>query len=270
MLSLTMFAVLLGFGALAGFLAGLLGVGGGLVIVPVVVGVLEAAGLGGQYVQHLAVGTSLAVMVFTSFASVREHHKKGAVNWAIVRGMAPAMVLGTFAGSLLAGFIPSNGLKWFFVVYAYVIGAQMFLGAKPPASRNLPGVAGQAGAGTVIGMVSSWVGIGGGSMSVPFMGWCNVPVHTAIATSAALGWPIAVSGAIGYLASGWQQPGLPWGAVGFVYLPAMLALMLMTVLLAPVGARAAHALPVPKLKKAFALLMVVMATEMLIGLLRRG
>ena len=149
MLSLTMFAVLLGFGALAGFLAGLLGVGGGLVIVPVVVGVLEAAGLGGNHVQHLAVGTSLAVMVFTSFASVREHHKKGAVNWAIVRGMAPAMVLGTFAGSLLAGFIPSNGLKWFFVVYAYVIGAQMYLGAKPPASRNLPGRIGQAGAGSV-------------------------------------------------------------------------------------------------------------------------
>jgi len=270
MLSLTMFAVLLGFGALAGFLAGLLGVGGGLVIVPVVVGVLEAAGLGGNHVQHLAVGTSLAVMVFTSFASVREHHKKGAVNWAIVRGMAPAMVLGTFAGSLLAGFIPSNGLKWFFVVYAYVIGAQMYLGAKPPASRNLPGRIGQAGAGSVIGMISSWVGIGGGSMSVPFMSWCNVPVHTAIATSAALGWPIAVSGAAGYLSSGWGVAGLPWGSLGFIYLPAMGALMLMTVLCAPLGARAAHRLPVPKLKKAFAVLMTVMASEMLWSQLRHA
>ena len=270
MLSLTMFAVLLGFGAIAGFLAGLLGVGGGLVIVPVVVGVLEAAGLGGNYVQHLAVGTSLAVMVFTSFASVREHHKRGAVSWDIVRGMAPAMVLGTFAGSLLAGFIPSNGLKWFFVVYAYAIGAQMFFGAKPPASRNMPGLVGKGAAGGVIGMVSSWVGIGGGSMSVPFMSWCNVPVHTAIATSAALGWPIAVSGALGYLSSGWGVAGLPWGSLGFIYLPAMAALMLMTVLCAPLGARAAHTLPVAKLKKAFAVLMVVMASEMLWTLLRHG
>lgn len=269
MLSLTMFAILLGCGAIAGFLAGLLGVGGGLVIVPVVVGVLEAAGLGGNHVQHLAVGTSLAVMVFTSFSSVLAHHKKGAVNWSIVRGMAPAMVAGTFIGSLLAGYIPSNGLKWFFVVYAYVIGAQMFFGSKPSASRELPGLAGKSAAGGVIGMVSSWVGIGGGSMSVPFMGWCNVPVHTAIATSAALGWPIAVSGAIGYLASGWQIPGLPWGSAGFIYLPAMLALMMMTVLCAPMGARAAHALPVPKLKKVFAVLMLVMASEMLYGLLAR-
>ncbi|WP_174875042.1 sulfite exporter TauE/SafE family protein [Vogesella oryzae] len=270
MLSLSMFAILLLCGAVAGFLAGLLGVGGGLVIVPVVVGVLDAAGLGGSHVQHLAVGTSLAVMVFTSFASVRAHHKKGAVDWQLVRGMAPGMVLGTFGGSLLAGLIPGHALRWFFVLYAYVIGAQMFLGAKPAASRDMPGLAGQTATGGVIGMISSWVGIGGGSMSVPFMSWCNVPVHTAIATSAALGWPIAVSGAIGYLLSGWQQPGLPWGAIGFVYLPAMLALMLMTVLLAPVGARAAHALPVAGLKKAFAVLMVVMASEMLFGLLRQA
>ncbi|GHD78879.1 sulfite exporter TauE/SafE family protein [Vogesella fluminis] len=270
MLSLTLIAVLLACGVVAGFLAGLLGVGGGLVIVPVVVGVLDAAGLGGSHVQHLAVGTSLAVMVFTSFASVRAHHKKGAVNWAIVRGMAPAMMVGTFVGSLLAGWIPSNALRWFFVIYAYVIGAQMFFGAAPTASRDMPGIAGQSAAGGVIGMVSSWVGIGGGSMSVPFMGWCNVRMHTAIATSAALGWPIAVSGALGYLAAGWQTPGLPWGAFGFIYLPAMLALMLMTVLCAPLGARAAHALPVAKLKKGFALLMAVMASEMLLGLLRQG
>ncbi len=268
MLSLSLFAVLLACGAVAGFLAGLLGVGGGLVIVPVVVGVLQAAALGGDHVQHLAVGTSLAVMVFTSFSSVLAHHKKGAVNWQIVRGMAPVMMLGTFAGSLLAGLIPSHALQWFFVVYAYVIGLQMLSGAAPKASRGLPGRVGQGTAGGVIGMVSSWVGIGGGSMSVPFMSWCNVPVHTAIATSAALGWPIAVSGALGYLSAGQGVANLPWGSVGFVYLPAMLALMLMTVLLAPLGARAAHALPVPKLKKAFAVLMLVMASEMLYGLLK--
>ncbi|HJV07585.1 MAG TPA: sulfite exporter TauE/SafE family protein [Chromobacteriaceae bacterium] len=268
MLSLPLFAVLLGFGALAGFLAGLLGVGGGLVIVPVVVGVLSAAHLGGNHVQHLAVGTSLAVMVFTSLSSVRAHHKRGAVDWSIVRHMAPGMILGTLGGSLVAGFIPNDGLKWFFVVYAYAAGLQMFFGAKPTSTREMPTVAGQWGAGGLIGMISSWVGIGGGSMSVPFMAWCNVPVHTAIATSAALGWPIAVSGALGYVFSGWQVSGLPWGAVGFIYLPAMLTLMVMTVLMAPHGARMAHRLPVAQLKKGFALLMVVLATQMLLSLLR--
>lgn len=263
MLSLSLFAVLLLFGAIAGFLAGLLGVGGGLVIVPVVSGVLAAAAVGGAHAQHLAVGTSLAVMVFTSFSSVLAHHKKGAVDWGVVRGMAPAMVVGTLAGSLVAGWIPGGALRWFFVVYAYAIGLQMFLGARPKASRELPGTAGQLGAGGVIGVVSSWVGIGGGSMSVPFLAWCNVPVHRAIATSAALGWPIAVSGAAGYLLGGWGVPGLPWGSAGFIYLPAMLALTLMTVLMAPLGARAAHRLPVDRLKKAFAVLMAVMATQML-------
>ncbi|WP_024304437.1 sulfite exporter TauE/SafE family protein [Pseudogulbenkiania sp. MAI-1] len=268
MLSISLLLVLLACGALAGFLAGLLGVGGGLVIVPVVVGVLTSARLGGEHVQHLAVGTSLAVMVFTSFSSVLAHHRKGAVDWRIVRAMAPAIVAGTFVGSLLAGAIPGHVLRWFFVVYAYLIGLQMFFGAKPAASREMPGLVGQWSAGGVIGVISSWVGIGGGSMSVPFMSWCNVPVHTAIATSAALGWPIAVSGAIGYLMSGWQAPGLPWGALGFVYLPAMLALMLMTVLCAPLGARAAHALPVAGLKRVFAVLMAVMASQMLYGLLQ--
>lgn len=268
MLSISLILVLLGCGVLAGFLAGLLGVGGGLVIVPVVVGVLSSANLGGEHVQHLAVGTSLAVMVFTSFSSVLAHHRKGAVDWRIVRAMAPAIIAGTFVGSLLAGFIPGHVLRWFFVVYAYLVGLQLFFGAKPAASRNLPGLAGQWGAGGVIGMISSWVGIGGGSMSVPFMSWCNVPVHTAIATSAALGWPIAVSGAVGYLLSGWGTAGLPWGSLGFIYLPATLALMLMTVLCAPLGARMAHALPVAGLKRAFAVLMAVMASQMLYGLLR--
>ncbi len=268
MLSLSLILVLLVCGAAAGFLAGLLGVGGGLVIVPVVVGVLSAAHLGEGHVQHLAVGTSLAVMVFTSFSSVRAHNAKGAVDWAIVRGMAPAMVAGTLGGSLVAGWIPGAGLRWFFVLYAYIIGAQMYFGAKPKGSREMPGTAGKAGAGSLIGMVSSWVGIGGGSMSVPFMNWCNVPVHTAIGTSAALGWPIALSGALGYLYTGWGEQGLPWGSAGYVYLPAMLVLMVMTVLLAPIGARAAHRLPVAKLKKAFALLMAVMATQMLWTLLR--
>jgi uncharacterized membrane protein YfcA len=267
MLTLPLIAALLACGAMAGFMAGLLGVGGGLIIVPALGWALAAGNLGGAHAQHLAVGTSLAVMVFTSASSVRAHHRKGAVDWRIVRGMAPAMVVGTLLGSLIAGWISGAALKWFFVIYAYAVAAQMLIGKQPKGGREMPAPAGQGAAGGFIGMVSSWVGIGGGSMSVPFMTWCNVPVHTAIGTSAALGWPIAISGAAGYLISGWRAEGLPWGSAGFVYLPAMLALMLMTVLLAPLGTRAAHRLPVPRLKKVFALLMATMASEMLYRLL---
>ncbi|UGA40449.1 sulfite exporter TauE/SafE family protein [Chromobacterium haemolyticum] len=271
MLSVPLILALLVCGAVAGFLAGLLGVGGGLVIVPVVLGVLSAAQLGGDHAQHLAVGTSLAVMVFTSLSSVRAHHKKGAVDWRIVRAMAPAMVIGTLLGSLVAGAISGLALKWFFVGYAYLVAVQMFFNLKPQASRGMPSPAGQWGAGGLIGMISSWVGIGGGSMSVPFMSWCKCAGahrHRHQRGAGLAHRRIAVSGAVGYLYSGWGAAGLPAGALGFVYLPAMLALMLMTVLMAPLGARAAHKLPVARLKQVFAALMAVMASEMLYNLLR--
>ena len=137
----------------------------------------------------------------------------------------------------------------------------MLLDAKPKASRTLPGTVGLGGVGLGIGVVSSFVGIGGGSMSVPFMSWCNIPLKRAIATSAALGWPIAFSGALGYMASGWGRGDLPAYTVGFVYLPAVATLCLITMATAPMGARLAHRLPVAKLKKLFALLMVVMASQ---------
>lgn len=258
---------LMAIGAVAGFLAGLLGVGGGLIIVPALVWMLEASGMH-DHVQHIALGTSLAVMVFTSFASVRAHHRHGAVDWSIVRRMAPAMVLGTLLGSQIAGFIPSRDLKWFFVFYAYLIAVQMLLNLKPKPERDLPGAVGLWSIGGIIGVISSFVGIGGGSMSVPFMSWCNVAMQRAIATSAALGWPIALSGAIGYVIAGWSQAKLTEYSVGFVYLPALLTLCIVTTVVAPIGAKIAHALPVSQLKKAFAGILIVMASEMLWGLLR--
>ncbi len=263
---LSILAALAAIGVVAGFLAGLLGVGGGLIIVPALVWVLESSGYH-QHIQHLALGTSLAVMVFTSFASVRAHHARGAVDWSIVKRMAPAMIVGVLLGTQIAGFIPSRNLKWFFVVYAYAIAVQMLLDKKPKASRTLPGSAGLWSVGGVIGVISSFVGIGGGSMSVPFMSWCNVPMQRAIATSAALGWPIALSGAVGYAISGWGTASLPPYSAGFVYLPALVALCLITSTIAPLGARAAHKLPVAMLKKAFAGILVLTASDMLWSLL---
>lgn len=261
------FPVFLALGCVAGFLAGLLGVGGGLIIVPVLVWVFEHAGVVPDYVLHLALGTSLATILFTSISSVRGHHARAAVDWGVVRSIAPGIMLGTFVGALLAGCMSSVGLKWFFVIFASVVGAQMFANVRPQASRQLPSAGGMFVSGGVIGVISSFVGIGGGSLSVPFMSWCNVPIHRAVGTSAAIGFPIALAGAAGYVVSGMRVAALPQASFGFVYLPALLGISLCSMLTAGLGARAAHALPVASLKKAFAVLLLGMAGKMLIGLL---
>ncbi|MEJ2795241.1 sulfite exporter TauE/SafE family protein [Iodobacter sp. LRB] len=253
-------------GLIAGFLAGLLGVGGGLVIVPALLYVFALLGLPPDHHQHLALGTSMATIVFTGFASLKAHHARGAVRWPVVKAITPGILLGTFAGAQLAAFIPGLGLQWFFVLFAYLVAAQMLLDIKPKPSRALPGKGGMTAVGTSIGLVSSWVGIGGGSLSVPFMTLCNVPVKEAIGTSAAIGLPIALAGALGYVVSGWSAS-LPQGALGFVYLPALAGIVLASFPMAKVGAAAAHRLPVPVLKKCFAALLIVLASKMLWSLL---
>lgn len=254
-------------GCFAGFLAGLLGVGGGLIIVPVMVWMLHALNLGGEYVQHIAIGTSLGVMVFTSFSSTLAQQRNGAVRWDIVKKMAPAMVVGTFLGAAIAGFVPSYALQWFFVVFAYLVVCQIISKKTPIGARHIPGLLGCSAVGTIIGMISSWVGIGGSSVTIPFMSWCNVSIRHAIATSAALGWPVAFSGTIGYVIAGWSIHSLPVGSFGFVYLPAALTLVIATTICAPLGVKAAHALSPAKLKMAFALLLFVVASQMTWSLL---
>ncbi|WP_047391184.1 sulfite exporter TauE/SafE family protein [Chitinibacter sp. ZOR0017] len=254
-------------GLLAGFLAGLLGVGGGLVIVPALLAVFKLVGVLPAHQQHLALGTSLATIVFTGIASVRAHHAKGAVRWDVVRRITPGILLGTFAGAQIAGLISTRALQWIFVAFAYFVAAQMLLNWQTKPSRQLPGQAGLLGMGGLIGVLSSWVGIGGGSLSVPFMNACNVPVKTAIATSSAIGVPIAVAGAIGYIVSGWGIAGLPSYSLGFIYIPALLGIVLASFPMARLGAAAAHRLPVPVLKKIFAALLIILASKMLWGLL---
>lgn len=264
---LAYFPVFLALGGCAGFLAGLLGVGGGLIIVPVLAWVFEHASPESGHVLHLALGTSLASILFTSVSSIRGHHGRGAVDWRVLQTITPGILAGTFAGAALAGHISSVGLKWFFVAFATVVGLQMFANVKPRAARQLPGRAGMFFSGGVIGMVSSFVGIGGGSLSVPFMSWCNVPIHRAVGTSAAIGFPIAFAGAAGYIVSGARVAGLPEWSLGFVYLPALLGISVCSMLTAGFGARLAHAMPVARLKQAFALLLLLMALKMLIGLI---
>jgi uncharacterized membrane protein YfcA len=258
--------VYLALGLVAGFVAGLLGVGGGLIMVPVLTWAYAAQGFAPAYNIHLALGTSLAVIVLTSVSSLRAHHGHGAVDWLTVRRMAPGIVAGTLAGSLAAAWLTDAGLKLFFTVFLFYAATQMLLGFKPKPGRPMPGWPGMSLAGGVIGVVSSWVGIGGGTLTVPFLTWCETDLRRAIGTSAAVGFPIAVAGTLGYVASGHAVAGLPEKSLGFVYLPALAAIAAGSWLTAPLGARATHRWPVAVIKKIFAGLLYVLGVRMAYGL----
>ena len=263
---MTMWIMYIALGAFAGVLAGLLGVGGGLVIVPVLTFIFTAQHLPDAHILHLALGTSLASIMFTSVSSLRAHHLRGAVDWLVVRRISCGIMIGTFGGSWVAAQLSTRFLKGFFVAFLYYVAVQMLLNIKPKPHRQLPGLTAMSGVGGLIGAVSSLVGIGGGSMSVPFLVWCNVAIHRAIGTSAAIGFPIALAGAIGYVANGLSAP-LPPYSLGFVYLPALAGIAAASIITAPLGAKLAHSLPIDTLKKFFALLLIVMGTKMLLSLL---
>ena len=249
-------------------LAGLLGVGGGLVIVPLLLVSFARQGLPAASLMHLALGTSMASIVFTSVSSLRAHDRRGAVDWRIVRRITPGILAGTFFGAWVASRLSTTLLKWLFVVFLYLVAVQMLLDRKPRPSREIPGTAWTSAVGGAIGLISSLVGIGGGLLSVPFMAWCNVPMHRAIGTSSAIGLPIALAGSAGYVINGLSSPDVPPHALGYVFLPALAGIVAASMATAPLGARLAHRLPVPKLKRVFALLLLVMGTRLLIDLLK--
>ena len=251
-------------GLVTGFLAGLLGIGGGMIMVPFISAILSGRGVEPGLAVKMAIATSMATIIFTSVSSVRAHHKKGAVRWDIVKALAPGIVLGAMVASL-GVFALLKGASLYFVFAAFVAfsGSQMFLDKKPAPSRQLPGTAGLLGAGGVIGALSGLVGAGGGFVSVPFMTWCNVAIHNAVATSAALGFPIALANVVGYVIAGQGLQGVPPYSFGYLWLPALVVIASCSVLMAPLGARAAHALPVKKLKRAFAVVLFTLAIYML-------
>ncbi len=261
--SLSFLLAYLVFGAIAGLIAGLLGVGGGIVVVPALFWFFTAQGFSQELIMQMALGTSLAAIMFTSVSSLRAHHRRGAVVWPIVKAITPGILVGTFLGSCVAAKLSTGFLKGFFVAFLYYVSIQMLLNIKPKAHRQIPGKLGMFGAGLAIGAVSSLVGIGGGTMSVPFMVWCNVAMHTAVGTSAAIGFPIALAGTIGYIINGFGAPNLPPLSFGYIYLPALFGVAAVSVLTAPYGAKLAHKLPVPTLKRFFAVFLLAMATRML-------
>lgn len=256
---------LVALGTVTGFLAGLLGIGGGMIIVPFMSIVLDRLGFDHDLVLKLAIATSLTTILFTSMSSVRAHHRRGAVRWDIVRTLAPGIVVGSLAAAQVVRFMPSRWIALFFGAFIAWTAVNM-LRRRPKAridrpARGLPGSAGMFGAGGAIGALSAFLGAGGGFLTVPFLGARQVRIHEAVATSAACGFPIALAGTIGYIVAGLGLP-MPAYTVGFVYLPGLAAVASASVLTAPLGARAAHALPVDAMRRLFACILIGLSAYM--------
>lgn len=256
-------AVYLAVGAVAGLLAGLFGIGGGLVIVPVLVLSFELQGINADVLTHLAVGTSLATIVFTSLSSIKAHHAKGAIDWSLCRWLSGGIVIGAILGVKTVGQFSGELLQLIIGLFALVIAVQMGFDLKPKGARELPGRVGLVGAGSGIGWMSAMFGIGGGSLTVPFLSWNNVAMQRAVATAAACGFPIALAGALTNMVEGYGNPALPTSATGFVYWPAFIGIVVTSVPMAKVGAKLAHKLPAKTLKRIFALLLVAVAIRFL-------
>lgn len=254
-------------GSVVGFLAGLLGIGGGLVIVPALTFSFTAQNFPPDRILHLALGTTMATIIFTSLASLRMHHAHGAVNWWIVKYLAPGIILGTLAGSTLAGSLSTQVLGIIFVIFIYYAATQMWLNIRPASSHALPGKAGMVAAGSLIGALSSLVAIGGGILTVPFLTLCSVKLQYAIGTAAAVGFPIALAGSIGYIINGmFQAQALPEYSLGYVYLPALGWIAAASMLTAPLGARTTHRIQTTTLRKIFVVLLYFLGTKMLLNL----
>lgn len=264
-MSLLLGLIYLAAGAGAGILAGLFGVGGGMIIVPILILVFTQQGIDPNVLTHMAIATSLATIVFTSLSSVRGHHRAGAIDWSLVLKMTAGIVLGTAIGAVAITEVPGPTLQILIGVFAILLGLKMLLGWQPPGEGSQPQTLGLTSAGSVIGFGSAWFGIGGGTFTVPYLSWIQVPMHRAVATSAACGIPIALTGALTNMVVGWNEPLLPNATTGYVYWPAVVGIVLTSVPFAAIGARLAHQLDAELLKKAFAVLLCIIGIRFIIG-----
>ncbi|UTW46702.1 sulfite exporter TauE/SafE family protein [bacterium SCSIO 12696] len=244
-------------GIVAGLIGGLFGLGGGVVIVPLLIISFTAQGFDAEILTHLAIGTSLATIVVTSISATWVHHQKKAVLWPVFVQLAPGIAIGAVLGGVIAAMLSGVLLQLVFGLLMVAVAIQFGLGVKPHAHRELPGGWVNGVAGSVIGVLSALFGIGGGSLTTPYLLWCNVSVHRSIATSAACGLPIGLFSAFSFMAAGWSITSLPQGAVGYIYLPAFIGISLAATVSARWGAQLAHRLPALLLKRLFALVIFV-------------
>jgi len=253
-------------GIVAGLLAGMLGIGGGVVIVPALIIILSAQDFPSEFIVITAVATSLCTIIFTSISAARAQIKRQAVDWAIFRLWAPTVVAGSFLSGFVAARIPAMILEIGIAIFLLVISLIMLSRWVPNPSRSIPGKPGTSGLGLFSGVLSGLAGIGGGNVMVPLMVFFNVSMQRAVATSSALGLPLALMGTLGYVISGWDLHIAPW-SVGYIYLPAVVLIALFTVLLAPVGVALSHRIPAPTLKRCFGGLLLLVAGRMLFAAL---
>jgi hypothetical protein len=247
----------------AGTLAGLLGIGGGIIIVPVLALVFDSQGISAEVFMHVAIGTSLATIVITSLSSIRAHQQHQAIHWPVFRQITPGILTGAFMGAVIAKIISGPDLRLIFGIFMLFVAAQMMFGNTSKPHRTLPGAPGMFLAGSGIGAMSSLMGVGGGSMTVPFLTWCNMSIRHAVATSSAIGLPIAIAGTAGFIITGWGAADRPLASLGFVNIPAFLSIIAASILFAPVGARITHRIAPRQLRMFFGIFLLVLSIKIL-------
>lgn len=265
MLNLEWILAYIALGALVGFMAGLLGAGGGGILVPLLTAIFTAQGMSLDRVVHLAVGTSLTCMIVSSAASARAHALRGNVEWPIVGSMAPGIIGGALLITQIAAGLESAFISLFFAIFMAVVAAQMFLAWQPKPTTKPPARLEFIGVGAGIGAVTALAAVGSGFLTVAYLGYRNIGVKRAIGTAAAIGFAIAISGTVGYLISGWNRTlGEPY-TFGFIYAPAFVGIAIASSIAAPLGARCSQGLPEKLLKRIFAVVALVLSLKMLLS-----
>lgn len=250
-------------GAVAGLMAGLFGIGGGLIIVPVLAMLFAAQGFPAELVMIMSVATSLATIMFTSVFSVLAHHRLNSVLWPRVLTLGPGIMVGAAVGSVVADHIAGSVLRFMFTVYLLGVGIQMALQLKPKPGQQQPSKQIDLAVSCLIGLLASLLGIGGGTLIVPFLVHFQTPMRNAVAVASACGLPIAVVGTVGYALLGRDMLQLPDWSLGYIYVPSFLGIVLTSTYTAPIGAKLAHRLPAEKLKRYFSVLLFVMAAKLM-------
>ncbi len=250
-------------GMVAGLLAGLFGLGGGVIIVPALLWLFAGQQFPENQLMIMAVATSLATIILTSISSLLSHQRLGNIRWDRVYKLTPGILLGSAAGAKVAEWVTADNLKWLFICYLIYVAVRMALHIQPKIKRKKASTRLDYLVGNGIGLISSLLGIGGGSLTVPYLVGRQVPMKNAVAVSSVCGLPIALSGTVAYAFLGWGKVGLPEWSLGYIYLPAFLGITLCSILTAPLGAKLAHKLPAKKLKRYFSILILIIVIKMM-------
>ena len=262
---LEVFLYCLVFGILSGIISGLLGIGGGIVIVPFLAWLLSVHGMPADTIMQTAIATSLATIIITSISSVLAQHRRGAVLWPVAITLTPGIAIGAWFGADLAHFLSSKHLAMIFGTFLLLNGLRMAMHLKPKAHRQLPTTLPLGFSGIVLGLLSTLIGIGGGTLTVPYMSWHNVPIKKAIALGSACGLPIALFGAMSFIILGLQANSLPEGNIGYINIPAFAGISCTSLFAARWGVHLSHSISTSALKKTFSILLIIVGAKMLLG-----